>query len=88
MVLGPEVSFKGLLSWEMCVKAESFDKRRKLDGGRQMVGRPVSAPPQHQGRSLFEVLLGTAAADFVLESAVGMLPPFQLNCAILRAQWL
>ena len=74
-----------LLSWEMCVKAMS---RRKLDGGRQMVGRPVSAPPQHQGRSLFEVLLGTAAADFVLESAVGMLPPFQLNCAMLRAQWL
>lgn len=49
----------------MCVKAMS---RRKLDGGRQMVGGMVSAPPQHQDRPLFKVLL-ESAANVVLETA-------------------
>ena len=35
--------------------------RRKSDGGRQMVGGMVSAPPQHQDRSFFKVLLESAA---------------------------
>ena len=67
-ILGQEVPFEGLLrllSWEMCVKAMS---RRKLDGGRQMVGGMVSAPPQHQDRSFFKVLL-ESAAKVVLETA-------------------
>ena len=68
--------------------------RRKLDGGRQMVGGLVSAPPQHQDRSLLKVLLGTvllllleSASRVLLGNAVGALPSFQFKCVMLRADW-
>ena len=57
-----------LLRWEMCVKAESFDVEEEVGwwstDGRWM----VSAPPQHQDRSLLKVLLGTLLLLLLLTS--------------------
>ena len=53
----------------------------------------VSAPPQHQDRSLLKLLLGTvlllleSASRVLLGNAVGALPSFQFKCVMLRADW-
>ena len=58
-----------------------------------MVGGMVSAPPQHQDRSLLKLLLGTvlllleSASRVLLGNAVGALPSFQFKCVMLRADW-
>ena len=75
------------------MKAESFDVEEEVGrwstDGRWM----VSAPPQHQDRSLLKVLLGTvlllleSASRVLLGNAVGALPSFQFKCAMLRANW-
>ena len=78
----------------MCVKAESFDVEEEVGwwstDGRWM----VSAPPQHQDRSLLKVLLGTllllleSASRVLLGNVVGaLLASFQFKCAMLRAHW-
>ena len=77
-----------LLRWEMCVKAESFDVEEEVGwwwpDGRWDGVSPPAAPGQ---------ILVQSAANVVLESASkvllgnGVLPPFQFNCAMLRAHW-
>ena len=74
------------------MKAESFDVEEEVGrwstDGRWM----VSAPPQHQDRSLLKLLLGNVlllerASRVLLGKAVGVLPSFQFKCVMLRADW-